>query len=204
MVSLFPPGDRAGQFGHRVTPVWTTKADTAEVGARAYGAEFDLRRATAKMSAPPGSTHRRRGAPAISLFDDQGGAGEGQARLLRMAAWGDGAAGPRTSWIRRPPDVARVKFSVKTGGYDDAKLDEASPGIVGGRTGLADGHAVSVREGFRVDRPAVLMFFGVVVVGGARVQNDAVHRGAECRNRPPAPCRWRSFSQRRAWRCCAP
>ena len=65
-------GDRAGQFGHRVTPVWTTKADTAEVGARAYGAEFDLRRATAKMSAPPGSTHRRRGAPAISLFDDQG------------------------------------------------------------------------------------------------------------------------------------
>ena len=55
-----------------MTPVWTTKADTAEVGARAYGAEFDLRRATAKMSAPPGSTHRRRGAPAISLFDDQG------------------------------------------------------------------------------------------------------------------------------------
>jgi hypothetical protein len=37
LVSLFPPGDRAGQFGHRVTPVWTTKADTAEVGARAYG-----------------------------------------------------------------------------------------------------------------------------------------------------------------------
>jgi predicted dehydrogenase len=36
-----------------VTPVWTTKADTAEVGARAYGAEFDLRRATAKMRLHP-------------------------------------------------------------------------------------------------------------------------------------------------------
>jgi hypothetical protein len=34
------------------------------------------------------------------------------------------------------------------------RMTSASPGIVGGRAGLADGHAVSVREGFRVDRPA--------------------------------------------------
>src|SRR3984893_877671 len=84
------------------------------------------------------------------------------------------------------PFEAALVFAVIRPPAGPHRMTSASPGIVGGRAGLADGHAVSVREGFRVDRPAVFdiqpqpqqialaMFFGVVVVGGARVQNDAV------------------------------
>ena len=53
------------------------------------------------------------------------------------------------------PFEAALVFAVIRPPAGPHRMTSASPGIVGGRAGLADGHAVSVREGFRVDRPAV-------------------------------------------------
>src|SRR5258706_7229956 len=48
------------------------------------------------------------------------------------------------------PFEAALVFAVIRPPAGPHRMTRASPGIMGGRAGLADGHAVSVREGFRV------------------------------------------------------